>query len=159
LISYHDELHIRPEAIPFIGTLVAASINYEEPLSLGQALKFRGKSHEPADMVQITYEETEDGSLYVRLSKEGEGFGSRVAGVPIRNKLKNLIRIGANKRIIVDFDDVPVISSSYADEVFGKLFVDLGALTFMKAIEFRRVDETVRALIDKAIEQRAKTGL
>jgi STAS-like domain of unknown function (DUF4325) len=139
--------------------LVAASINYEEPLSLGQALKFRGKSHEPADMVQITYEETEDGSLYVRLSKEGEGFGSRVAGVPIRNKLKNLIRIGANKRIIVDFDDVPVISSSYADEVFGKLFVDLGALTFMKAIEFRRVDETVRALIDKAIEQRAKTGL
>jgi hypothetical protein len=159
LISYHDKLHIRPEAIPFIGTLVAASINYEEPLSLGQALKFRGKSHEPADMVQITYEETEDGSLYVQLSKEGEGFGSRVAGVPIRNKLKNLIRIGANKKIIVDFDDVPVISSSYADEVFGKLFVELGALTFMKAIEFRRVDETVRALIDKAIEQRAKTGL
>jgi hypothetical protein len=43
--------------------------------------------------------------------------------------------------------------------VFGKLFVELGALTFMKSIEFRRVDETVRSLIDKAIEQRAKTGL
>jgi hypothetical protein len=95
----------------------------------------------------------------IQLSKEGEGFGSRVAGVPIMNKLKNLMRIGTNKKIVVDFGDVPIISSSYADEVFGKLFVDLGAVTFMKHIEFRRVDATIRGLIDKAIEQRAKTGL
>jgi hypothetical protein len=35
----------------------------------------------------------------------------------------------------------------------------LGALTFMKSVEFRRVDDTIRGLIDRAIEQRARTGL
>lgn len=159
LVSYQDKLHIRPETIPFVGTLVSASINYEQPLSLQEALKFRGKPHEPVDLVQLIYEETEDGFLYIQLAKEGEGFGSRVAGAPIRNKLKNLMRIGDDKKIIVDFGDVPIISSSYADEVFGKLFVEMGALTFMRKIEFRRVDETIQGLIDKAIEQRTKTGL
>jgi STAS-like domain of unknown function (DUF4325) len=79
--------------------------------------------------------------------------------MPLRQKLKNLVRICGGKRIGIDFSDVPIISSSFADEVFGKLFAELGPLGFMKAFEFRKVDSTIQGLINRAIEQRAKTGL
>jgi hypothetical protein len=158
LISSSDALHIRPETIPFNGTLVTVAINYDRPLSLEQALRFRGKSHNPVDLVEMTYEETSDGRVSFPLCNEASGFGTRVAGVPIRQKLKNLTML-TKKKISVDFSGVPIISSSFADEVFGKLFVELGALTFMRSFELVKVEPTIQGLIDRAIEQRSRTGL
>ena len=159
LSSWPDALHIRPEVIPFIGTLVVTRISYRKPLALEQALKFGGKPHDPVDHVQVTYEEDEQGSVVFPLAREAQGFGSRSAGKPIQQKLKNLLKICIGKRIVIDFSDVPIISSSFADEVFGKLFAELGPLSFMRIFEFRKVDSTIQGLIDRAIEQRAKTGL
>jgi hypothetical protein len=59
--------------------------------------------------------------------------------------------------IIFDFSNVPLISSSFADEVFGKLFLEFGALEFMRRCSFEHVDPTVQKLIDKAVAQRMKT--
>lgn len=159
LSSWPDALHIRPEQIPVTGSLIVARISYAQALSLEQALKFGGKSHDPVDFVQVNYEEDEEGVVVFPLAREAQGFGSRAAGMPVRQKLKNLLRICNGKRIGVDFADVTIISSSFADEVFGKLFAELGALGFMKAFEFRTVDSTIQGLINKAIEQRTKTGL
>jgi hypothetical protein len=159
LTSWPDSLRIRPEAIPFMGSLVVARISYEKELLLEEALKFKGKAHDPTDFVQLAYEEDDDGMVLFPLAREAQGFGSRAAGMPVRQKLKNLIRICGGKRIRVDFTDVPIISSSFADEVFGKLFAELGPLGFMKAIEFQKVDSTIQGLINKAIEQRARTGI
>jgi hypothetical protein len=105
------------------------------------------------DHVELAYEEDEEGLVVFPLAREAQGFGSRAAGMPLRQKLQNLIRICGGKRIVIDFSDVPIISSSFADEVFG------GPLSFMKAFEFRKVDSTIQGLINRAIEQRAKTGL
>jgi hypothetical protein len=159
LSSWPDALHIRPESIPLSGTLVVARISYKKELSLEEALKFGGKSYDPVDHVQVSYEENEEGSVVFPLAREAQGFGSRAAGMPVRQKLKNLVRICSGKRISIDFSDVHIISSSFADEVFGKLFAELGPLDFMKAFEFRKVDSTIQGLINKAIEQRTKTGL
>jgi anti-sigma regulatory factor (Ser/Thr protein kinase) len=159
LSSWPDALHIRPEVIPVVGSLVVTRISYGKTLSLEEALKFGGKSHDPVDYVQVAYEEDEEGLVIFPLAREAQGFGSRSAAMPVRQKLKNLLRICDGKRIGIDFSDVPIISSSFADEVFGKLFVELGALGFMKAFEFRKVDSTIQGLINRSIEQRAKTGL
>jgi hypothetical protein len=159
LSAWPDALHIRPEAIPVVGSLVVARINYGKALSLEEALKFKGKPHDPVDHVHIEYEKNEDGLVVFPLARETQGFGSRAAGMPIRQKLKNLARICAGKRIAIDFSDVALISSSFADEAFAKLFVELGPLHFMKIFDFRKVDSTIQGLIDRAIEQRAKTGL
>ncbi len=159
LSSWPDALHIRPETIPVIGSLVVARISYGKELSLEEALKFGGKSHDPVDYVQVAYEEDEEGLVFFPLAREAQGFGSRAAAMPVRQKLKNLLRICGGKRIGIDFSDVPIISSSFADEVFGKLFAELGPLGFMKAFEFRKVDSTIQGLINRSIEQRAKTGL
>ena len=58
--------------------------------------------------------------------------------------------------IHVDFDGISVISSSFADEFLGKLFVRIGALRFMTAIQLRGVSPTVRSVLDRAILQRVQ---
>lgn len=83
-------------------------------------------------------------------------FGSRQGGKRIRGTIENLLNFAHS--IILDFDGVGVISSSFADEVFGRLFVDMGPRAFMTRIEMRNVDPTVEGLIDRAIVQRTKLG-
>jgi hypothetical protein len=66
----------------------------------------------------------------------------------------NLVRMCPGQRIIIDFTDVPLVSSSFADEVLGKLFMELGPMTFAQRLEFRNLSSIVRQLTDKAIAQR-----
>ena len=64
-----------------------------------------------------------------------------------------------SRAVNVDFGGVPVISSSFADEAFGKLFLQLGPIQFMQRIRLVNTIDTVESLINRAIEQRMKVGL
>ena len=147
-------LHISTEKIPFDGTLVAAQVDFSVPDLLAEALKFGGRPHSPTDFVELHYEQDGGQPVLFVLKDEAPSFGSRTAGTPVRTKLANLARMCPGERIAVDFSSVPLVSSSFADEVFGKLFVELGPLAFMQRFELRHVDTTVQQLIDKAIAQR-----
>src|SRR4051812_17463901 len=107
------------------GTVVVCAIDYSHPLLLEEALNIGGRQHSPVDIVEVKYESTDDGNILFVLRNESESFGSRSAGTPVRNKLKNLVGFLDGKKLIVDFVNIHLISSSFADEVFGKLFVDL----------------------------------
>jgi anti-sigma regulatory factor (Ser/Thr protein kinase) len=147
-------LHITDEKVPFGGTLVAAQIDFSVPDLLQEALRFDGRPHSVVDFVEMHYEQGDGQPMMFFLIDESPSFGSRVAGAPVRVRLANLVRMCPTQRIAVDFSGVPLLSSSFADEVFGKLFVELGPLTFMQRFELRNVDTTVQRLIDKAIAQR-----
>ncbi|RBA77489.1 STAS-like domain-containing protein [Xanthomonas oryzae] len=127
--------------------------------SLKDALNFSGKSHKPVDYIETKYEGDSDNIVHVVLLQETQSFGSRFAGTPIHLKIYNLVQMCSGQPIEIDFSGVPLVSSSFADEVFGKLFVKLGPLEFMQRIRFKNVENTVRMLIDKAISQRVSTGL
>lgn len=58
------------------------------------------------------------------------------------------------QQILVDFSDVALVSSSFADEFIGKLFAELGPVTFMGRFKMVSVSPTVQKLIDRAISQR-----
>ncbi len=116
---------------------------------------FKGRVHEPAnDFIEAHYP-LEGEKLIFPLAKEVEGFGSREYGRRARSKIDNIL-VDKDVAIEFDFEGVPLVSSSFADEVFGKLFVELGALDFMRRCTFRAVDPTVKRLIDRAIAQRMK---
>jgi hypothetical protein len=57
------------------------------------------------------------------------------------------------------WEGVLVISSSFADEAFGKLFVDLGPVEFAARVRSLKMESLVRGLIDKAIMQRAAQAM
>ncbi|MDP1774675.1 MAG: DUF4325 domain-containing protein [Methylobacter sp.] len=157
--SNRKGLSIANENIPYDGTLVIATIDFSNPKLLEEALSFGGKKHIPVDYVETNYEMSEDGLIHFILKVESDSFGSRVAGKPVRNKLANLLRMGGSQKIIIDLADIALISSSFADEAFGKLFLEVGAVSFMQKFEFINVMDTVRQLIDKAITQRLSAGV
>jgi anti-sigma regulatory factor (Ser/Thr protein kinase) len=147
-------LRVTTERVPFNGTLVVAQINFSDPRLLAEALRFGGRQHIPVDFVETNYEQHDRAEALFVMRNETTSFGSRIAGTPVRNRLMNLVRMCPGQRIIIDFADIPLVSSSFADEVLGKLFVALGPMTFAQRFEFRNVATTVQQLIDKAITQR-----
>jgi anti-sigma regulatory factor (Ser/Thr protein kinase) len=154
--SERNGLHIRTNSIPINGTLVSSRIGYGDTLDLSDALNFAGKSHVPTDYIETHFEEDEDGNVHFIIRDETDGFGSRSAGEPVRRKLINLVKGLVKGQIILDFSDVPLISSSYADEVVGKLFLELGPIEFMSRIKLANLDPLVGNLIDRAVSQRMR---
>ena len=147
-------LHIGPEPVPYEGTLVVAEIDFSNPALLEEALVFGGRRHTPVDYVDHNYQNEKN--VVFKISEESNSYGSRVAGTPLRVKLLNLARMCPEHRIFIDFSNVALVSSSFADEVVGKLFKSLGPLTFMSRFQVAGATPTVQALIDRAIGQRMK---
>jgi len=151
-------LHLRTEQIPYSGTLIIACIDYSDPGILSQALKFGGKPHFPTDYIETRFEDSSGNKVIFHMLEESRSFGSRKAAKPINIKLKNLASLCVKCKIFIDFKDIPVISSSFADEVFGKLFVEMGPLRFIQKFEFMNTSDTVRSLIDRAITLRSASS-
>lgn len=152
-------LSVLNERIPYSGTLVIATIDFSQPNILEEALRIKGQKYRPVDFVETEYEKNSDGKILFYMNKESKSFGSRVAGKPIRTKLSNLLRMGEGGKIYIDLEGIPIMSSSFADEAFGKLFLEAGPMAFMQKFEFVNVMETVQLLINKAIEQRMSVGV
>ncbi len=147
----------RNEAVPFCGTTVDALIDFSEPALLERALAIDGRVHRPVDYIELRYEQNDLRFVPFVLAEQAPSFRSRPAGKPARTKLANLVTACPGQTILVDFSGVPVVSSSFADEVFGKLFLELGPMRFMQAIRMVNVTPTVQALLDRAIAQRMQT--
>lgn len=151
------QLSVGRSAIPFGGTFVRALIRYDYEQLLERALVFGGHAHDPAfDYVERYYEGDDDAISFV-VGTELNSFGSREAGRLARTKIVNLMN-GGRASVEFDFKGVRLISSSFADEVFGRLFVDLGPIRFSQLCRFKNVDPTVQGLIDRAIAQRMRLG-
>jgi hypothetical protein len=151
-------LSITHHSIPYAGTLVVATIDFSEPSLLEDALSFGGSVYQPSDYVETHYEGHDGESIRFVLTEECPAFGSRISGRPLRQKLHNVIGMSGAAQIIVDFDGVPVVSSSFADEAFGKLFLQLGPIQFMQRLKLTNMADTVEGLVNKAIAQRMQQG-
>lgn len=152
-------LHIKNQQIPYGGTLVVAQLDFSQPGLLEDALRISGKVHRPVDFIETNYESDDSGNIRFKIVDEAKSLGSRAAGGPLRTKLVNLANMTTNNKIYIDFSDVTLVSSSFADEVVAKLFVHYGAVEFMSRFQIVNADRTVSDLIDKSIHQRTKTGI
>jgi hypothetical protein len=137
------------------GTIVCGQIKIIDDFSISEALDFNGrKDYMPLDIIDNRYEMEESDCLLLIMKDETTGFGSRRSGLQIRTKVKNLFSAKPNYPIIINWEGVPVISSSFADEFIGKLFLEMGATTFMSSVKNKSMENLVSGLLDKAIFQR-----
>jgi hypothetical protein len=151
-------LSIQKQGVPYSGTLIVATIDFSDPKLLEEALQFNGKKYTPLDYVEKNYELNQNGDILFRLQDECSSFGSRVSGKPVRHKLQNLIEMSQWGGLTVDFDGLPLLSSSFADEAFGKLFLSTGPVKFMQKVRLVNMSPIVEGLVNKAIAQRMMTG-
>ena len=157
LICAHETVSARRESVPFTGTTVDALIDFSEPALLERALAIDGRVHTPVDFIELRYEQDDLRSIPFKLNEQAFSFRSRPAGKPVRIKLANIIQSCPGQTVFADFAGISVVSSSFADEVFGKIFVELGPMRFMQTIRLINVSPTVQALIDRAITQRMQS--
>lgn len=154
-----NELRAKNEKIPISGTTVQARLGYDREVDLSKVMVFPNRPFETVDYLETHFDQDEFGNVMFDLSQESDGFGSRTAARPVRRKLENLLEQLTAGKISIDLSEVKFVSSSYADELFGKLFVILGPISFMDRIQLISPDPLVKGLIDRAITQRAVQGL
>lgn len=137
------------------GTCVSGVIKMNKSFSVVKALDFGGPlPYAPVNLIELNYEMSDQDCLLIRMKDETTGFGTRGAGRQMRTKTLNLISSKPNYPIYIDWTGIPVISSSFADEYVGKLFLELGPLNFSSLIRNNNMEPLVRQLLDKAISQR-----
>jgi hypothetical protein len=139
----------------FRGTVVSVTLRTDAEFGLEQLLLAEGIGHEPWDIIDAAYIENDD-YLSVKLTQESGGFGTRQAGMQLRTKLKNLLAAEPSKRIVIDWAGVPLVSSSFADEAIGRLFVELGPMVFASRVQHVGMEQLVRSLVDQAVMQRVQ---
>lgn len=88
--------------------------------------------------------------MIVKLKDFGTSLGSRVLG----KEVGNLIDFEKEKEIILDFEDVKMVTSSFADEVIGKNCARLGLHNFFKKVQIINTSEQIKFILKKAIIDR-----
>ncbi|MBP7499927.1 MAG: STAS-like domain-containing protein [Chryseobacterium sp.] len=138
------------------GTMVSGEINLIEDFSISEALDFdgTGQKYIPSNIIDFKYESEHQDILRLKMKDETTGFGSRKSGMQIRTKVKNLINAKPGFPLIIDWAGVPVISSSFADELIGKLFLEMGAMSFSSIVKNINMEPFITGLLDKAVSQR-----
>lgn len=115
---------IKQQRALFPGTVAVSQIVCNDERLIERAFVFDGKMWDPgSDYIEQAYEAESDGLLKISMNEQGVGFGSREAGKIVRTKLLNLLGSDSYSVVEVNFAEVYVISSSFADEVIGKTFV------------------------------------
>jgi anti-sigma regulatory factor (Ser/Thr protein kinase) len=138
----------------FEGTMVFVEVMVDELVDLDEALDFGGGGAVDWDYIDATYGD-DYSDVILRVADEAVGFGTRAAGESFRIKLDNLARAKPSSTIVLDWTGVPLVSSSFADEVLGKLFVEMGPLTFGSRVRSTGMEPLVRKITDRSIMQRA----
>lgn len=148
--AYRTKKARLPRGVEFLGTTVVMELSTSAVFDISEALSLDAAL---ADVVDLRYA-TDGGDLVVKVCEESLGVGTRHAGVELRQKCKNLLNAEPTKRLILDWCKVPLISSSFADEAVGKLFVELGPTTFAGRVTHVGAEPLVTSLLDRAVMQR-----
>ncbi|HEY2786745.1 MAG TPA: hypothetical protein VGJ05_17420 [Fimbriiglobus sp.] len=147
----------------FYGTVVDFQMPYDAEIDVAGILNastnsptFSNADYRPVDMIETGYLSDDGKSIRLRLADETIGFGTRLGGEQMRRKCRNLMNAEPDVPMILDWNGIQVIASSYADEFVGKMFVEMGPISFMSRIRNVNMMPFVKTLLDKAIMQRMR---
>lgn len=154
-LRQNGDVRIMKSKIPYIGTTVRWNIRTDVQGLLAKALVFRGEPHEPAfDFIDMLANEGKE-PIRVDLKEMFPSLGSREAGGMVHQYIRNFLSMDPSVAVNCNFEGINIISSSFADEVFGKLFVEFGPMSFMRRVNLSNAEPDILRLIDRAIMQRS----
>lgn len=90
----------------------------------------------------------------MKLSEHGSTLGLRELARQINQKIQKYI--DKNENIILDFEKVDSVSSSFADELVAKLMFEVGKEKYLKLVKIRNANELIKIMINTSIADRAK---
>lgn len=130
----------------------STAINFDIILNNPVSMKEAIGGYEPVDMF-IENLEDEFNRIIYKIVEQSSGTGTRQSGFRIKNELINIYK-SAKKPVIIDFEGVGIIASSFADELIGKLISELGLFQFQAAFPMKNMNPTVQAIVQRSVSQR-----
>ena len=85
---------------------------------------------------------------------DGTDFGTRDMGQKLRQKLLPLIK--GDKKVILDFTGVNVVSNSFADECIAKLLLEMPLSELKSRTTFRGLNPLAERSVLVALQRRYK---
>lgn len=144
-----ESTFINQPALPTInGTIVDFQITYTKEIPLKQA--FGG--YEPVNL-RMEKLENETGSVIFKIKEQASGTSTRQSGTILRNEVINIYK-QTQKSIFLDFEGVKIVSSSFADELIGKLVTEFGFITFNNIIKLINLNPTAEMIVQRSVAQR-----
>lgn len=134
-------------------TTVDWRLNCATPVSINEALGRAERQSSVLDEIEVAT----DGYFKVDAAELENVVGSRAQGTEVRTRIKNYLAAGA-AQIVLDLTGIPLVSSSFADEVIGKLALEMGELEYRRRIFIDGASAVNRGLIERAIELRLAAG-
>lgn len=144
-----------------------ATINTDPLFIMGTLVDFQFIANNPvsfSDVFSSNYEftnlglealEDEKNRIHLYVKDFSFGYASRTAGEMARNYAMNRAIQSNHKQIIViDFIDISIVASSFADEFLGKLVAHYGFLQFNSLFRVVNVSDNNMAIINRSIMQR-----
>ena len=130
------------------GCIVDFQIDYSKEVSISKALG----GYEP---VNLKLESLKDnvGNILIDLHSKESGVGTRRSGEKIRNEIINVYK-QTNKSITLDFANISIISSSFADELIGKLVTEFGFYGFNNIFKLKNMNSNVQSIVQRSVAQR-----
>ncbi len=130
------------------GCIVDFQLDYSKEISISKALG----GYKP---VNLKMESLEDnvGNITIDLQGKESGVGTRKSGEKIRNELINIYK-QSSKNITLDFARINIISSSFADELIGKLVTEFGFYGFNNIFKLKNMNSNVQSIVQRSVAQR-----
>lgn len=127
-------------------------LDYEKNVSISDALKFNGHPYEKVNQ-RIEDMENGHGEIIYDLKNKANGYGTRQSGERVRNDILNIWEY-SKKTIAIDFEGIAVISSSFADELVGKLVIEFGFFGFNNIIRLKNMNTLIQSILQRSVSQR-----
>ena len=130
------------------GCIVDFQIDYGKEISISKALG----GYEPVNL-KLESLEYNSGSINIDLHSKESGVGTRTSGEKIRNELINIYK-QSSKNISLDFANINIVSSSFADELIGKLVTEFGFYGFNNIFKLKNMNSIVQSIVQRSVAQR-----
>jgi len=137
------------------GAVIDFQINTDKPVDISAALGGGGYQHINLRMEAL---ENSSGEHEIKVQEVAHGTGTRRSGERVRNFVLNVFSEGARK-VNLDFLGIGMISSSFADELVGKLVAHFGFSLFCQKVMLKNLNPTLQTLIDHSVKQRMLLGV
>jgi hypothetical protein len=130
------------------GCIVDFQIDYSKEISLSKALG----GYEPVNLRLESFEDSQ-GNMMMNLQDKESGVGTRKSGEKIRYEVINLYK-QSGKSVTLDFSGITIISSSFADELIGKLVTEFGFYGFNNIFKLKNMNASVQSIVQRSVAQR-----
>lgn len=92
--------------------------------------------------------------MQINIIDIGKNPGLRKTAKDLKQKVLDALEL--NESVIINFDGVESVSSSFVDELIAKLYVQIGSDTFKNKIKMTNVNDYSKQIIKAAIRDRVK---